>query len=68
MAEQIVGTLGPIPAAQRSLYADEGYPLNAKVGQDGLERIFENQLAGTPGGRCWPGADAGHSKPRRASR
>jgi peptidoglycan glycosyltransferase len=55
VAQQIVGTLGPIPAAQRSLYADEGYPLGAKVGQDGLERIFENQLAGTPGGRLLAG-------------
>jgi penicillin-binding protein A len=55
VAEQIVGTLGPIPAAQRALYADEGYPLNAKVGLDGLERTFENQLAGTPGGRLLAG-------------
>ena len=55
VAEQIVGTLGPIPAAQRSLYADEGYPRDAKVGQDGLERIFENLLAGTPGGTLLAG-------------
>jgi cell division protein FtsI/penicillin-binding protein 2 len=55
VAGQIVGTLGPIPAAQRSLYGDEGYPLDAKVGQDGLERIFEGRLAGTPGGKLLAG-------------
>ena len=33
-----------------STYEAEGYPPNAKVGQDGLERVFERQLAGTPGG------------------
>ena len=32
-----------------------GYPPNAKVGLDGLERIFQNQLAGTPGGTLLAG-------------
>ena len=50
VASQIVGTLGPIPAALSVAYTAEGYPPNAKVGTDGLERIFERQLAGTPGG------------------
>ena len=50
VAGEIVGTLGPIPAAQATTYAAEGYPAGAKVGLDGLERIFQQQLAGTPGG------------------
>jgi cell division protein FtsI/penicillin-binding protein 2 len=50
VAGEIVGTLGPIPAAQATTYAAEGYPARAKVGLDGLERIFQPQLAGTPGG------------------
>jgi cell division protein FtsI/penicillin-binding protein 2 len=55
VAQQIVGTLGPIPRVQSSLYAAEGYPTGAKVGIDGLERIFESRLAGTPGGRLLAG-------------
>ncbi len=50
VAGQIVGTLGPIPADEKTTYANDGYPADAKVGQDGLERVFQQQLAGTPGG------------------
>jgi cell division protein FtsI/penicillin-binding protein 2 len=50
VAGEIVGTLGPIPADQAAAYAAAGYPANAKVGLDGLERIFQPQLAGRPGG------------------
>jgi penicillin-binding protein A len=50
VAGQIVGTLGPIPKADETTYALEGYPRDAHVGQDGLERVFQQQLAGTPGG------------------
>ncbi len=50
VAGQIVGTLGPIPATERTAYTFAGYPSDAKVGQNGLERIFQRQLAGTPGG------------------
>ena len=52
VASQIVGTLGPIPAADAATYAAEGYPANAQVGLDGLERVFQTQLAGTPGRRA----------------
>ncbi len=55
VAEQIVGTLGPIPADQAAAYMAEGYPANAQVGQDGLERVFQSQLAGTPGGTLLAG-------------
>jgi peptidoglycan glycosyltransferase len=50
VASQIAGSVGPIPTAQATLYAAEGYPANARVGLDGLEAIFQRQLAGTPGG------------------
>ncbi len=55
VASEIVGVLGPIPADQAATYLAEGYPANAKVGQDGLERVFERQLAGTPGGTLLAG-------------
>jgi penicillin-binding protein A len=50
VASEIVGTLGPIPSAQAARYAADGYPRNAQVGQDGLERVFQTKLAGKPGG------------------
>jgi peptidoglycan glycosyltransferase len=50
VAGQIAGVLGPIPADQAAGYEAAGYPANARVGQDGLERVFQQQLAGTPGG------------------
>ncbi len=50
VASQIVGTLGPIPPANASAYAAQGYPPDARVGLNGLERVFQAELAGTPGG------------------
>ncbi len=56
VASQIAGTLGPIPAALAPTYEAEGYPPNAKVGLDGLERVFQQQLAGVPGGTLLAGS------------
>ncbi|HJS94010.1 MAG TPA: penicillin-binding transpeptidase domain-containing protein [Solirubrobacteraceae bacterium] len=50
VAGQIAGVLEPIPRADAATYATQGYPADAKVGEDGLERVFQTQLAGTPGG------------------
>ena len=50
VAGQIAGVLGPIPAADAATYAAQGYPAGTKVGLDGLERVFQTRLAGTPGG------------------
>ena len=50
VASEIVGTLGPIPPADAVTYMAQGYPANAQIGLDGLERVFQTQLAGTPGG------------------
>jgi hypothetical protein len=55
VAGAIAGVLGPIPSDQASVYAALGYPPKAKVGQDGLERVFERQVAGTPGGTLLAG-------------
>jgi penicillin-binding protein A len=55
VAGQIVGTVGPIPAGEAASYAAQGYPPDAQVGLDGLERIFQTQLAGTPGGSLMSG-------------
>jgi peptidoglycan glycosyltransferase len=55
VAGEIVGRLGPIPANEISSYAAQGYPPNAQVGLDGLEHVFQRQLAGTPGGTLWAG-------------
>ncbi len=37
------------------MYAEEGYPLKAQVGVDGLEEIFERQLTGKLGGELLAG-------------
>ncbi|MBV8430497.1 MAG: hypothetical protein JO244_05010 [Solirubrobacterales bacterium] len=64
IASAIVGVLGPIPAEQAATYAALGYPPSAKVGQDGLERVFQLQLAGTPGGTLFAGRRIlGHADP-----
>jgi cell division protein FtsI/penicillin-binding protein 2 len=58
VASQIVGSLGPIPAAEQTLYTERGFPPDAKVGIDGLERVFQRKLAGTPGGTLKAGTRA----------
>ena len=58
VAQQIAGTVGKIPTAEVDKYVNEGYPHNAQVGLDGMEKIFQDQLAGTPGGTLL----AGHRK------
>ncbi|MGE5617584.1 MAG: penicillin-binding transpeptidase domain-containing protein [Candidatus Woesearchaeota archaeon] len=55
VASEIAGVLEPIPAAQATAYAALGYPPDARVGHDGLERVFQRQLAGTPGGTLLAG-------------
>lgn len=55
VAGEVVGTLGPIPPAQAARYAALGYPSDAKVGIDGLEQIFQSELAGTIGGTLLAG-------------
>jgi cell division protein FtsI/penicillin-binding protein 2 len=64
VAAEIAGKLGPIPPADAATYSAYGYPYDAKVGVNGLERIFELQLAGTPGGTLFAGSRVlAHSTP-----
>jgi hypothetical protein len=55
VAAEITGAVGPIPAAEKARYAALGYPDDARVGLTGLERQFEQRLAGTFGGRLRAG-------------
>ncbi|HEU4701496.1 MAG TPA: penicillin-binding transpeptidase domain-containing protein, partial [Conexibacter sp.] len=54
MAAEIAGRLGDAPPEQHGLRA-LGYPPDAQVGVSGLERVFERELAGRPGGTLWAG-------------
>jgi cell division protein FtsI/penicillin-binding protein 2 len=68
VAAQIVGTLQRIPAAQLPAYRALGYPDDAMVGASGLERVFQQQLAGTPGGRLLGGSRVlARTEPRAAA-
>lgn len=54
-AVNIVGELGTPPPAERSRLYARGYPDDALVGVSGLERVFESELAGRPGGSLLAG-------------
>ena len=45
----ILGSVGLMSAEQYETYKEQGYPMNAVVGQDGLELAFESYLHGTDG-------------------
>ena len=59
----ILGSVGSITADTLEHYMDLGYAMNALVGIDGIEKLFESDLHGTDGPRrrdlpVWrPGAD-----------
>jgi cell division protein FtsI/penicillin-binding protein 2 len=64
VASQIVGTLGPIPTSEAAAYRAKGYPAGAQVGMDGLERVFQDRLAGKPGGTLLAGTRVlAHTEP-----
>jgi cell division protein FtsI/penicillin-binding protein 2 len=54
-AAAIVGATGPIPAERRARAQALGWPDDAQVGLSGLERIFDERLAGRPGGELRAG-------------
>ncbi len=51
LAPHIVGYVGQIQPAQVEEYERRGYPRDALIGQSGIERTYEEYLAGKPGGR-----------------
>lgn len=55
VAAEIAGRLEPATGARTALRS-LGYPPDARVGVSGLERVFERELAGRPGGTLSAGA------------
>lgn len=67
-ASAAAGTIGPAPTeeAKDRLY-ERGFPRDAEVGFTGLEMIFEERVAGTPGGVLRAGErEIASSEPRPA--
>jgi hypothetical protein len=52
---QVVGTVGAAPAERAAALEAQGVPTGASVGLTGLEREFDDQLRGTPGGTLYAG-------------
>jgi penicillin-binding protein A len=50
LAAHIAGRLEPAPPEQAGAMRSLGYPPDALVGVSGLERVFQHELAGEPGG------------------
>lgn len=48
-AAHILGRTGKMDATEVETYTELGYPMDAYVGKDGLERAFESELHGTDG-------------------
>jgi peptidoglycan glycosyltransferase len=68
VAASIAGSLAaPTDAAeQEALYA-RGFPPDTAVGSSGLEKVFEDRLAGRPGGELLAGDEViARSEPRRS--
>ncbi len=51
IAPHVVGYVGPIRPEQEQDYQAQGYPPDALVGQEGIEKTFDAQLAGKMGGQ-----------------
>ena len=72
IASSIAGTLAPeeTAAERRALWA-HGFPRRWPTGQNGLERVFDDRLAGRPGGRLLAGErvlDEARPRPARPVR
>ena len=68
VAASIVGELGPPPDERLPRLRELGYPADARVGLTGLERVFEERVAGRPGGELRAGARVlARTQPRPAT-
>lgn len=56
LTANIAGRLEPAPAEDQSRLRSLGYPPDALVGVSGLERVFQRELAGEPGGTLYAGS------------
>ena len=54
-AHDIIGSIGPASGGQLERLEAEGFPADTEAGQDGLEDLFQRQLAGRPGGELFAG-------------
>ncbi len=54
-AHDIIGSVGPASGGQLERLEAEGFPADTEAGQDGLEYLFQRQLAGRPGGELFAG-------------
>jgi peptidoglycan glycosyltransferase len=50
LASSIVGELGPVPVERVADLRARGFPDDPRVGITGLERVFDDRVAGRPGG------------------
>ena len=50
-AAHLLGYVGPITQDDKDYYLEQGYPLNAFVGREGVEKAFESELHGVNGTR-----------------
>jgi penicillin-binding protein A len=66
-AADVLGSLGPIPPARADELRAAGYPPTTQVGISGLQRIFQNRLAGRPGGELFAGSRVLASVPPQAA-
>lgn len=67
LAAQVRGSLGPAPPEQKDALRAAGFPADTPVGISGLERVFQQRLAGTPGGDLRAGKRVlASTAPRRA--
>jgi peptidoglycan glycosyltransferase len=65
VAAQIAGRLDVAPPEEAGTLRALGYPSDARVGVSGLERIFQGELAGQPGGTLSAGGRViARSEPR----
>ena len=55
LASEIAGRVGPAPPERAAELERRGVPAGAPVGLTGLEREFDTELAGTPGGKLRAG-------------
>jgi peptidoglycan glycosyltransferase len=68
LASEIAGRVGPAPPERAQELAARGFPPGAAVGLTGLEREFDEELAGTPGGELVAGTRVLASTPPRPGR
>ena len=55
LAAEIAGRVGPAPPERAEELERQGVPTGAPVGLTGLEREFDTELSGTPGGTLFAG-------------